>query len=778
MQEGTTQPGSVQTGPPIHGSPVSTNAPATPDRPATADDAVRLEVVRELARDAGKLIEFVDIGRERLQTCTAALRDSAHRAAQAPWQQALRELTALLNRPIQVQPGTAPLPLVDAVDELRQWVHAFEENAAGPGGDSLHDDPVRLQKLEQRFEAVDPAIPLLLKETRQLLARQDLDPSNLDRRATAAVSASDRTDARTQAVDALLAELTGTWREQVMSLRTHLNALRSRLSQYADARTVDAAEIRERAQQGLRLVDRVPLDDYASQLDRVIEWAEHWRADERFTAQTLNARIQDELAKPIQTLRTSADELETLYGAAQFDALLDAATAQREQVETAERTTLLDAVRDRYRALVELRREKLGRNPDERYFGAPAKAVNDAISALAETELALSDAGDTEQVGRRATALLAETEEFVDPARFERYLAEQWRRLLTPLERALDEANTLRHELDDRRADLATDPRGRPSLLATFDRTVASFDAAFASARTLLDSASADHVPSQQAVTDEERKLRRALRAAAALLNPERMETELAAVQAREAQAWTGERDQYLAQLHDLARRAATYRHELDAFQAYAAAIEPYAPAVAGTVYDALTDTLSRTLTATPPLRLRDALAPATFTSVERALATVGGGTAPVVIGQLDVALGDAGALAGLIRTLGELQTRHPATSYVALEEERAALEALHTTLTDRAATAERALTVAETADTPGEALDAIRRAFDVASQPLPGRPKPKARTLPALTESRRRVAQELLFWDEPAAPTAAAPEVPLPPATTSDTASIPVKRV
>lgn len=777
MQEGIDQPVQITVGPPVHGAPVLASAtPATEEHPETPDDAVKLEELRELVRDTSKLVEFIDIARERSRAFNRTVIDTAHPAAVTTWKQALAELQSLLGRPIQLTPGSPPLSLADAVDEFRQWVHAFQENAIGPSGETLHDDPVRLRKLLDRLESIDPAITLLLKDTRELLARHDLDPAYLERRAGLATAASDRTSERTQAVDALIGELSSSWWEQVETLKRRTMILRSSLSQQADARTITSAEIRERAQQGLRLIERLPINDFAEALNRVLDWAAHWRDDERFTAQTLNTRVQEDLAKPLQTLRTSISELEELYGTAAFEKLIAESTERAEAAKANAFTSLRQALDARYSALVELRREKLGRNPDERYFGAPAKAVNDAITEIAALEAALGDGNPTPNIEERAAAILQETEKFCAADEFEDYLENQWQHAFEPLRQDCASAAELRTTLDERRVDLATDPRTRPDILDAFDRATREFDDAVDRTKTFLDAATASGTGN---IPDEQRALARAVRSAKALLEPARLEAELAAAEAKTKQEWNVERQSYEDRLTQLEHLAATFRRELESFQEYATSIESYAPMVAKTMYDSLVDTLNREAAATPALRLRDALIPATFSRIRSQLDVIGGSTAPVTIGQLEVALGNASSLYNLIQSLSQIEQQHPITSYETLADERPVLETLRATLVTRLQTVDKAIAQADKAETPGLALEAIRRAFDIASEPLPSRPKPRSRLTPALNESRRRATQELLFWEDApqtALPTSSTPMEPTSTPAVNDTTSIPIR--
>ncbi|MBI4032740.1 hypothetical protein HY374_03480 [Candidatus Berkelbacteria bacterium] len=475
-----------------------TAAVAVADEPKTAEQAERLEVVRELIAELKRLCGFVTDADDRLTRIQAELHEDTPPGARAVWERAAGELRSALGSSIQLATGDVPTSLDEAAKTFRHWSEVFAENAVGPGGEGLHDDPERLTAFQEKLEAVDPPVTVLVHRLRDLLARHDLDVDTLAKKAAQTAASAAKDEDRLHTLDPLIAELKGSWARQLDETTTQAASLALQLTRLSQ--TAHSQAQKTDAEEGLSALNMLPLDHARQTLGAIIEWAEKWHDDSTFSATTLAARIQSELAQPMREVREELGRLSHEFAAATL-AAREATRVEAEVAATREASEgLLTRLRARYQALVALRRQKLGTEPDERYFGAVAKDVNDVITRLASLETQLTDSSQfsisnyqsssNASMTKRVEEALQETEQFVDPATLEALLGAQAERAqqaaLATAKRQASEAEVVRQAREATEAEEAAEAarRGYTGRVAALGTTMHQLHEAFRSALT------------------------------------------------------------------------------------------------------------------------------------------------------------------------------------------------------------------------------------------------------------------------------------------------------
>ncbi len=426
-----------QSGPPVVAA-IPKEAPADTARPVPDDQAERLARVRGLAATLGELVATVREVDERSRALERDRRAAKqeHDGAEAPatariWQSALEPLAQYLAQAVQLAPGDRPVPLVDAVSRLEPLARTFADNALGPDGTGLHDDPARLATFEAKLLAIDPAPQWLDQEGQRLLARPELDPDVVRRSVAASEQALADDRERLRAIDDTMASLDAEWDASVSPLDGRLRALAADLTALSLDQT-RSASVREEAAHGLTALKQIDLGALVSRRVNVGAWTDKYRVDREFTADQLRERINTELRPLLRGTQAAVERLEREYAPGRIEAADKARTAAVEEQRTAAVRGLITDVRGRYEALVSLRRHKLGQEPDDRFFGDIAKQVNTAITDLGALEAELLAVRDTpadhareQGLRERTSALLARTAPYADPAELEALLTKQ-----------------------------------------------------------------------------------------------------------------------------------------------------------------------------------------------------------------------------------------------------------------------------------------------------------------------------------------------------------------
>lgn len=515
--------------------------------------AERLERVQETITDLEHLNAGIGQIRERLAIFDQRLEETGLKSVRELWKNAQAELTSFLGQPVQLTPGAKPLILDEARETFVTWAKSFADNAVGPGGDGLHENEERLTAFEDKLNACEPTIASLADQANSLLQRASLKVEILDQQVKAVMKASAHQLQKQSVVDSLRSRLSEV-PAQLAALNDERDTLHAQLALLHDRDSV-SSELKKKAEAGLSALGAVNPDKLVEKISELEEWIEKYQGYTNFSTFRLEERLHTELLTPLGELRTQFARIKTSYDPMALERS-EHERKQREQQRVIDRLeTSGKQIKDRYQALVELRRKKLGSEPDERYFGAIAKQVNDAITELGNTENHLLDtlrklrdepgANQTNEtqlteLTKNITEALASSADLVDPTKLEQLLASQWKAELAPLTAAITDGQTMLKGLKEVKQDYQK-RKGFAGTLA--DEVTASHDQllqTLTAAESFRANAEAahEHVSTYREQLQERLVgLTEAIHAAHTLLEPGYLPQKLAAAASEQARA-------------------------------------------------------------------------------------------------------------------------------------------------------------------------------------------------------------------------------------------------
>lgn len=671
------------------------------DQPVSGDQAEAVEQVKLVVSELERLVTVIAKAGDRLTALEAERPDDGPAQVSAIWEAAAERFRRFLDQPVQLKANDSPARLEATVPELRHWLMTFADNALGPGGEGLHESAERLGVFERKLGNVEPAIELLLRSGQDLLAEHGLDVAQLQRQAVKAAALATRDDARQAGLAAVAADLGGIWQRQGEELAARVTALRAGLEGLAAAELTPA--IAAQRNHALGELAAVPVSDYQRRLADIHEWLDRFAADPQFTRETVTRRIQDELAPLGQQIRQALDRLAERSAPAK---LREADTKARRAVTetaTAELRRLVAKAHERLEALLVLRRRKLGSQPDERFFGAVAKEVNDAIAELGAIENELDarivncevrivnrNGGPlnsqftihNSSLETRLGDLLKATAQFADSTALEQYLASRWQRELGALADAVVTARTTASRLES----VSQQHTDAPGLSQALRDELGSALRRLHRSAELAEATIKEHeqreVPSQalrQTVGERLAALQSALAASQPLLDPTTLalrlkhgQEEVTAERAAATHAARTHRARLATTLPErlggLKSLARTHRHRLERLLDYGRQLERYDPNLASQLYNQLESLLlvdlDGTLLGTVSLKSLllgdwlERLTPGSGADDEQVHEL------DVTMSLLEVALGRAGRVGETLDHLDELRLAHPISRY------------------------------------------------------------------------------------------------------------------
>lgn len=710
----------------------ATSQPLPAAQIRSAEHLALLEDVLSRIEELDGLVARVDASAARRDELASKLRRSDPDSVQALWRHAAETFDGYLSQPIRLGGTAHGLSLQEATDTFRHWSGSVRSSVRGSGGEALQDSPERLTKLLARLTDVAPSISELSAQAERLLGDPAYTLERLTEQAKSRVAAADLTKRRTADLMAATESLTTDIGPRVAALRAAVSSRCGVLAGLADNGN-SSSELTAEARAGIRDLEAIDVESLEVRLQSIQAWASKYAADPSLTASVIRHRITSELVTPLEQAELRLAELEIQYQPEQ----LTQAEVNRQRAQfaalTEQVTAQLDALQARYQILVSVRRRKLGSAPDERYFGAIAKAVNDAISALGglENELLLLAAN----VGQahidsysslRARVLtatqtvrtsLAQSERFASPAALEATLTEAWKEGLRPLTVLMSRADELAARADQLLADFKDHPGLTQSVLAHIQTLTDALRRARSDTQTFLAKAqpatSGQRTHLEAATKAHQRDLEQALaemtplgsrESFQALLGNEVLQARLAA-EAERAEAERAEqaaRARLPEQLSTLERSRRRLAERIRAALGYATSLEAFAPERAERHYAQLDAVLAL------PLELPALGAPtlgaalgdqAAWLQLEAQATNHQTPFRPIelTISQLTVLLGSGGQLTELLSQLEEQASREPLRRWQSLSRRRSAIDATLRKATQELATvdAERLTEVA-----------------------------------------------------------------------------------
>ncbi|MEK7183954.1 MAG: hypothetical protein AAB701_00295 [Patescibacteria group bacterium] len=428
-----------QIGPPMAAAvpdPVGTTT--TTDPPAGGITNEHLQTVTALVETFADLVTVVREVDDRTRILERDRREALG-ISESPeltriWVSAIEPLVQYLTQPIQLSAGAKPIQLADAAEQLATLVSTFRENAVGPDGQGLQQDPGRLRAFEAKLSGVDPSPNWIEQEGQRLLIRPELDPTTVRRTVAATLQSQTDEEERTAAIKQTLMSFDQEWEASIPALEDSLRERRDEL-QLLISTPSNSDHLKQRANEGLQIISAINTNSLVASRVSLGEWVEKYRTDPTFTSEQVGQRINHELRPMIRAFQSKVEDIERQWTAETLRTTEQVARKQEGQTRLEELDAAIEQVRARYTALVNLRRIKLGQEPDERFFGEIARLVNTAITDLGNLEADLLAARTTLQTTEvnpvtqalrtRIAFVMKQSDDYADTEHMERRLAAQ-----------------------------------------------------------------------------------------------------------------------------------------------------------------------------------------------------------------------------------------------------------------------------------------------------------------------------------------------------------------
>lgn len=687
----------------------------TPSQPApavirSAEHLAVLEDVLSRTDEIEQLLTTYAALQERRGELATELQTSDPSSVQALWQEAVTAFDAYLSQSIHQGKTGQTVNLMEAVDTFRHWVASVRDNARGSGGEAIQDSPERLEKLLGRMTDLEPSINQLLQDAAHILSNPRLEVSAIHKLAEARAAEATQATLRQSELAAATSVLTCDIGPRLATLRSSIASRMGVLRGLAD-NSNSSTDLTAEARTGIRDFEQIDVESLETRLGSIQEWVSKYASDPTLTAAVITHRIEQELDRPLTQAETQLAELEIQYQPSE----LTRAETERQHAQFAtlsgQVAAQLTVLRSRYQTLVTVRRQKLGSEPDERYYGAVAKEVNDAISLLGQQENdLLSLSADltgahidsyTSLRGRvlaqteAVRELLGQSDRFATNSALETTLTDAWKHVLRPIQLLLTQAT----EHIERSKGFLLDAKDHPglsdSVRAHIQTLTDSLTQSAQEARTFV--ASAEQATgsnrSQLAVGAKahQRDLERTLKEFAplasreqfqALLSDEVLQAQLAAeaLRAEQERAEQQARARLPEQLQTLLRSRTRLIDRVRHLLGYATALEPIEPNRAEQYYGQLDTVLSLPLDL-PALDCRtlgQALnTPAAWQQLEKKVQTADFPFRPLdlTVSQLEVLLGPAGRLTQLLSELETQAGHEPLSRFQSLTRRRKSIK-------------------------------------------------------------------------------------------------------
>ncbi|MBI2589854.1 hypothetical protein HYW32_02430 [Candidatus Berkelbacteria bacterium] len=664
--------------------------------PLSVEHAERLEQVREQIQDLKTIAECARQLTVRLSELAAQQKPDLPAEVAKIWANASSQIARYLNQPVQIGAGATPHSLEEAQEQFEHWISLFCENAAGPDGTGLQDDPDRLRSFQGKLENIEPLASTLAKNGRALVAQKELTLEYLQASAQETYAKAHKNTERLKAIDQAARPLQAHWLEALQQEKRELEQLKADLKKISGEHQLSATLL-AKTDEGIQILNHLSTEPLEQAQISIAEWVGKFREAEDFTAEKVRERIQTDLKTPFQKLAGRIEELRRAYDPDRLKKIYEAELKKERGVVIEEAQNLLGALKARTSVLTNLRREKLGSKPDVRFFGEIAKQVNTAITALSEAEMSLLEAisalKDAPLVSKNAASftesqakakkLLIQTQNFAARNKIEELLATSWKTSLTPLKEVLETARKREISAKALADKYSRHPGFDTALAADLKIKTQALTTACARATEFI----TDHEKQSggaKELTAQRERLMQTIQAAAQALEPYTDETRLMAKleankerteerrveeerQAREEEA--RRRSTLLPRLVTLTHEASHLASQFRRALGYATQLEQYDSSRALELYQKLTalaeTNFNSQVSALPPLgeiisqgKFLTELK-TRFESAEHSTNEI-----EIEISQIEVALGENGRASELFREFNDLENRYPLTAY------------------------------------------------------------------------------------------------------------------
>ncbi len=687
-----------------------TGGSATPPQIRSAEHQALFEDVLSRTAELDRLIGAAEAIARRRQELAGQLRPGDAEPVRELWSHAVEVMDDYLGQPLSLGREPQGLTLLSATDTFRHWAQSVQRNARGSGGEPILDSPDRLAKLLGRMTDVTPSLSVLVEQADRLLADGAYTLDRLAEQAAARAVVADQLARRQVELAAATQILTTQLGPRLAALRSDRMSRLGVLAGLADNNN-SSSELTSEARAGIHELEAIDVDGLEDRLRAIGEWVDTYASDPSLTPTVITHRIATELEMPLQQAELRLAQLASQYQPEQ----LTQAEVGRQQAQFAALgehiEAQLAALRQRYQRLVDVRRHKLGSEPDERYDGAIAKTVNDSISQLGAQENTFLDLQS--KVGSAAIdsysslraqvlaqtasvrTLLAKSERFASDESLEDTLAAAWQEVLRPLQLRLQQTREQQAQAQALLGQFQDHPGLTDSVRTHIETLLAALARAASEAEQFTQTAhqatSSQRAHFGAATKAHERDLERALGDLAPLNSRETFQSLLADAilqkeLAAEARAAEQDRAEQAArgcldeQLRALSRRRQRMSERLRAALGYAAALEPLEPVRASRIYEQLDAVVTLPL-ALPLLASRTIGEAFSQSAAWQAFeqAALGGGESfraiELTVSQLDVLLGPGGRLTEVLAALETQASREPLHRYQSLARTRAAIE-------------------------------------------------------------------------------------------------------
>lgn len=443
-----------QVGPPLVAAVIPDPVAPTATGSVTPEHLASVTALVDTIADLTTAVREVD---DRTRILERDRREARGDSEEAPeltriWVSAIEPLTQYLTQPVQLAAGVKPIQLVEAAEQLAAWVATYRENAVGPGGQGLQQDPSRLAAFETKLAALDPTPTWLEQEGQRLLIRPELDPETVRRTIAATTASLTEEHDRIKLIEEVVTSFNQEWEASIPALEDQLRERRDELKLLLDTSST-SPQLHSNASTGLAALAKITTDELVAARVRFGEWLTKYRPESTFTAEQVRERINNELRPLMRSFEGRVEQATTQWAAARLRTEVATAEANERASHQNELDDALARVQQRYASLVGVRRLKLGQNPDERFFGEVARLVNSAITDLGNLEAELLAAQD----GQRDTAamsalvtksnhILRQSDDYADAEHLERRLTAQEKAKQREEERAASRERQLERE--------------------------------------------------------------------------------------------------------------------------------------------------------------------------------------------------------------------------------------------------------------------------------------------------------------------------------------------
>lgn len=420
------------------------------------EQATRLEQIRELVNDVDQLTGVID-QLENLQN--KLLKQQAviieEPVLSAIWQGAIDKINDLLNRPMQLSSDSQPTTVIQATASLKKLVTTFNENPTGPGGDRLWENPARLENFTNKLEDIEPQPLILIRNAQELLDDQQLSPQHLEQVVKQKQTELTKFKVSQGKVKEIVSRIENKTKKAVAEFNQELADFIKALGELSAAPD-SSSELKTKLQSGLKLInDQLVNQLGVDQIETILSWIGKYQNDPHFTTKEMEDRVKRDIEEPLANFKKQLLDFKEEYDPIKLKQVEEEQRQQTIEQFKKEVEQLSTQVVSIYDQLIQLRKSKLGVNPDERFFGEVAKSVNDLITALGQlqnqilelkgslstlTTIAPDQTNRLAQLKIDAQKLFDQSANFTNPEALEKLLGQQIVAIIKPLEEKVQQA--------------------------------------------------------------------------------------------------------------------------------------------------------------------------------------------------------------------------------------------------------------------------------------------------------------------------------------------------